>query len=91
MTLALVAIFVVALNLDGTAEVIGSFVPVMSTISMPIRLLADEAAWWEPVVAMAFTLGFCYLSISVGSKLYRRALMQTQGRVSVRQAMKISD
>lgn len=91
LTLTLVAVFVIALNLDGTAEVIGSFVPVMSTILMPIRLLAGDAAWWEPMVAMVLTLAFCYLSISFGSKLYRRALMQTQGRVSIRQAMKSSD
>lgn len=91
LTLTLVAVFVIALNLDGTAEVIGSYVPVMSTILMPIRLLAEEAAWWEPVVAMALTLAFCYASILFGSTLYRRALMQTQGRVSVRQALRISD
>ncbi len=91
LTLSLVAIFVIALNLDGKAEVIGSFVPVMSTILMPTRLLAGEAEWWEPVVALALTLAFCYVSISFGSKLYRRALMQTQGRISVRQAMKLSD
>ncbi len=91
LTLSLVAIFVIALNLDGKAEVIGSYVPVMSTILMPTRLLAGEAAWWEPMVAMALTLAFCYVSISFGSKLYRRALMQTQGRVSVWQAMKLSD
>lgn len=91
LTVTLVAVFVIALNLDGTAEVIGSYVPVMSTILMPIRLLAEEAAWWEPVVAMALTLAFCYASILFGSTLYRRALMQTQGRVSVRQALRISD
>ncbi len=91
LTLSLVAIFVIALNLDGKAEVIGSYVPVMSTILMPTRLLAGEAAWWEPMVAMALTLAFCYVSISFGSKLYRRALMQTQGRVSVWQAMRLSD
>lgn len=91
LTLSIVAIFVVALNLDGTAEVIGSFVPVMSTILMPIRLLEGETMWWEPVVAMALTLAFCWFSIWFGSKLYRRALMQTQGRVSMLQALKLSD
>ncbi len=91
LTLTLVAVFVIAVNLDGTAEVIGSYVPVMSTILMPTRLLAGEAAWWEPVASLALTIGFCYVSILFGSKLYRRALMQTQGRVSVRQAMKITD
>ncbi|MGC1208956.1 MAG: ABC transporter permease [Ornithinimicrobium sp.] len=91
LTLTLVAMFVIALNLDGFARVVGSFVPVISTILMPMRLLEGDVMWWEPVVALAVTLAFCWFTISLGSTLYRRALMQTQGRVTVRQALKLKD
>lgn len=91
LTLSLVAMFVVALNLDGFAREVGSFVPVISTILMPMRLLAGEAMWWEPAVALALTLAFCWVTISFGGTLYRRALMQTQGRVSIKQALKLKD
>ncbi len=33
----------------------------------------------------------CWVTISLGSTLYRRALMQTQGRVTIRQALKLTD
>ncbi len=91
LTLTLVVMFVVALNLDGFARVVGSFVPVISTILMPMRLLEGDVVWWEPVLALALTLAFCWFTISLGSTLYRRALMQTQGRVTVRQALKLKD
>ena len=89
LTLTLVLIFVVALNLEGVARTVGSFVPVMSTILMPMRLLDGGVGWWEPVAAFAATLAFSYLTITAGSTLYRRALMQTQGRVTLRQAMRL--
>ncbi len=91
LTMSLILIFIVALNLDGFAEVVGSYVPVMSTILMPVRLLSGEASWWEPVASLGVTLAFCYVSISFGSKLYRRALMQTQGRVTLKQALAMRD
>ena len=45
---------------EGTVRVrtIGSYLPVVSAISMPQRLLAGEAAWWEPVVSLLVTLAF---------------------------------
>ncbi|HKJ11473.1 MAG TPA: ABC transporter permease [Ornithinimicrobium sp.] len=89
LTLTLVLVFVVALNLEGAARTAGSFVPVMSTILMPMRLLEGGVGWWEPVAALAATVVFGYLTILVGSTLYRRALMQTQGRVTLRQAMRL--
>jgi ABC-2 type transport system permease protein len=89
LTLSLVLIFVVALNLDGVARTVGSFVPVMSTILMPMRLLEGGVAWWEPAAAFVATVVFSYLTITAGSTLYRRALMQTQGRVTLRQAMRL--
>ncbi len=91
LTLTLVGMFVLALNLDGFARVVGSFVPVISTILMPMRLLEGDASWWEPAVALALTVAFCWVTISLGSTLYRRALMQTQGRVSVKQALQLKD
>lgn len=91
LTFLLVAIFLIAINLDGVWEVVGSYVPVMSTIAMPVRLLEGTAAWWEPVLALALTLAFCWMTIRFGARLYRRALLQTQGRVTLRQALSLGD
>ncbi len=63
----------------------------MSTIVMPMRLLEGDAAWWEPVLALALTLGFCWLTVRLGARLYRRALLQTQGRVTFAQVLRLGD
>lgn len=91
LTLVLVVVFVVGINLDGQAQVIGSYVPVMSTILMPMRLLAGETSWWEPVVALLLTLAFCAVTILVGARLYRRSLLHTSGRLSWRKAWSAGD
>ncbi len=91
LTLVLVAIFVVGVNLDGVWQQVGSFVPVMSTILMPMRLLAGETAWWEPGVALLITLAFAACTVLAGSRLYRRSLLQTQGRVSLKAAWTSGD
>ena len=91
LTFVLVTVFVVGINLDGAARVIGSYVPVLSTILMPMRLLAGETVWWEPALALLLTLAFCSLTIAVGSRLYRRSLLHTRGRLSWRKAWTTGD
>ncbi|QDO87260.1 ABC transporter permease [Ornithinimicrobium ciconiae] len=86
LTMALVLVFIVGLSLDGAAKVIGSFVPVLSTILMPMRLLDGSAAWWEAVIALGLTVVFCFVTIGVGTRLYKRSLLQTSGRVSLKAA-----
>ncbi|MCE0486808.1 ABC transporter permease [Ornithinimicrobium sediminis] len=91
LTLGLVVVYIVAQGLDGTWSVVGSYVPVMSTFLMPIRLLEGEALWWEPVLSLAVTLAFCWMTVRFGARLYRRALLQTQGRITFRQALSLGE
>ena len=86
LTMALVLVFIVGLSLDGALKVIGSFVPVLSTILMPMRLLEGTAAWWEAVLALGVTAAFCVVTVGIGTRLYRRSLLQTSGRVSLKAA-----
>lgn len=86
LTMGLVLVFIVGLSLDGGAKVIGSFVPVLSTILMPMRLLEGTAEWWEALLALGLTGVFCFLTITIGTRLYRRSLLQTSGRVSLKAA-----
>ncbi|GAA1148408.1 ABC transporter permease [Ornithinicoccus hortensis] len=91
LTMVLVIIFVVGINLEGTAEVIASFVPVASTILMPLRILQGGVDWWEPAVALLLTLVFAALTVAAGARLYRRSLLQTSGRLSWRKAWTTGD
>lgn len=91
LTMSLVVIFIVGVNLEGVAAQVASFVPVASTILMPMRILEGDTSWWEPAVALVLTLAFAALTVRIGERLYRRALLQTQGRVSLKSAWTTRD
>ncbi|AXH96996.1 ABC transporter permease [Ornithinimicrobium avium] len=91
LTMVLVFALLGAINLDGVAREVASFVPVLSTLLMPMRILEGEVSWWQPAVALALVVGFCALTILLGSRLYRRALLHTSGRLSWRKALRLAE
>jgi ABC-2 type transport system permease protein len=86
VTMLLVAIFFGAMLLDGPAQTVLSYVPPASAILMPQRVLDGSAQWWEPWVALAILALAAGAVVLVAERLYRRSLLQTQGRLSMRQA-----
>ncbi len=78
------------LFVQGTWQVVASYVPIMSTVSMPIRLVDGSAAWWEPVIAVLITLVAAVAVMWVAERVYRRSIMQTGGRLTYRQALTLS-
>ncbi|WP_194819176.1 ABC transporter permease [Nocardia sp. XZ_19_385] len=77
--------------LSGTALTIASYVPIVSIVGMPGRLAAGTAAWWEPFIALALMAAATYGIVLIAEKIYRRGLMQTQGRLTIRQALEVED
>ena len=88
LTTLLVGALMVGFVGEGTIRTIGSYVPIISTVAMPQRLLAGEAAWWEPIVSLLLTLAFAASAVVVGERLYRRSVMQTQRRLTIREAIR---
>jgi ABC-2 type transport system permease protein len=91
LTLVTMAVFFGGFLLEGTARVIGSFVPLLSAVLMPIRLLQGEASWWQGLIALALLLATAAATVVLGERLYRRSLLQTGGRVGWRQAWRIAE
>jgi ABC-2 type transport system permease protein len=87
MTMVLMVVYVASFGLTGKALEVASFVPIASVVSMPGRLLAGDAAWWEPVLALLVMAAFSAVTIVVSERIYRRSLLQTRGRVSWKQAL----
>ncbi len=88
LTIILMLVYFVSFSLEGTARTISSFLPIVSVISMPARILGGDTAWWEPVVALLIMGAFAALTVIVGERAYRRSLMQTHGgKLSWRQAL----
>jgi ABC-2 type transport system permease protein len=91
LTMVLVAFLLLGINLEGVWRTVASFVPIMSTILMPVRVLEGGVPWWEPALALVLVALFSYLTVHLGSRLYRRALLHTSGSLSWRRAMTLED
>jgi len=91
LTMLMLVMFFGGLSLDGRGQVIASFVPPVSAVVMPKRILAGGVEWWEPLLALGLLAAFAAVTVWIGERLYRRALMQTGGRVSLRQAWAASE
>ena len=78
-------------RLDGTWREIASYVPILSTLLMPIRILEGDVTWWEPALALGLVAVFCALTIAVGSRLYQRALLHTSGSLTWRRALRLAE
>jgi len=87
LTTVLVVAMLVGVMGEGVVRTIGSYVPVVSAISMPQRLLTGDAAWWEPFLSLAVTVAFAAWTMVLGEKLYKRSILHTGRRLGVREAL----
>ncbi|GAA2179091.1 hypothetical protein GCM10009785_04390 [Brooklawnia cerclae] len=87
----LMVVYMAGFLASGTAQVVLSFVPIASSVLMPVRLVQGTVAWWEPVVALLINVAFSVLTVLLGERIYRRALLQTQGRLTYKQALALTD
>ena len=65
-----------------------SYVPFSAPVGMPIRLFFNEAAWWEPLAALALLLAACVVVIMLGAKIYENSLLKMGARVKLREALR---
>lgn len=91
LTTILMVAYMAGFLAKGTWMTVLSYVPVVSTVLMPVRLFTGEASWWEAIVALALTVAFAVVAVLFSERLYRRSLLQTQGKLSIRQAMALED
>ena len=88
LTVIIVALFG-GLFAKGQVLVIASFVPVVSSVAMPVRMLNGEVPLWETLASLALALAAAYALLRFGEKIYRRAVMQSGGALTLRKAMKL--
>ncbi|GGB30868.1 hypothetical protein GCM10011492_21720 [Flexivirga endophytica] len=88
MTALVAIVFFGGILTTGVFQAVLSFVPIFSTIAMPARVLAGDAAWWEPLVALLIALAGAYAILRFAERMYRTALMQTSHKLSFRQALR---
>lgn len=86
LTYLVMGVYFAGFLLNGTPKVIASFVPPISAVLMPMRILEGDVPLWQPILALVAMLAFAAVTIVVGERLYRRSLLQSGGRVSLKQA-----
>ncbi|MDO5618296.1 ABC transporter permease [Kocuria sp.] len=74
---------------QGPWLAVASYLPIISSIAMPVRVLEGQAQMWEPFVSLAICLAFGWLMVRLGEKIYQRAVFQGGRSLSWRQALKI--
>lgn len=91
LTMALMFVWFSAFLAKGTVLVVLSYIPPFSPVLMPMRLVQGTASWWEPVIAITLLLATAVAIVGVAERMYRRSLLQTQGKLSIRQALALTD
>ena len=91
VTIVLIAALFIGIYAKGSTLVIASFVPVISSVAMPIRLLASDVPLWEPIVSLLIAIAAAWFMVLLGERIYRRAIMQTGGALSWRKALQLED
>lgn len=91
LTLGLTLVYMAGLFSSGTLQAALSYLPVLSSVLMPQRLVAGTAQWYDLVLGLLLNLAFACVTVMAGERIYRRALLQTSGAISYRDALKLTD
>ncbi len=82
----MVALFA-GLFAKGQLLVLASFVPLVSSVAMPIRMLGEDVPWWQPVLAGLLVLLAAVALIRLGARMYEGSLLRTERRTTLREAL----
>lgn len=88
LTMILMVAYFAAFMAEGGLRTVLSYVPVVSSIIMPVRLFEGDAQWWDAALALGGNLAFAAFTIWLGARLYRSSLLQVNGMVSLRDALR---
>jgi ABC-2 type transport system permease protein len=71
--------------------VVASYVPVVSSVAMPVRMLQTSVPLWQTLVSLALSLATALLLIRLGGKIFRLAVLHTSGALGFKAALALKD
>lgn len=80
------ALLVAIQDPDGTAARIATFVPPVSPMIVPLRAALGAIEPWEIAMAVVINLAAIWLLLEFGGRVYSGAVLQTAGRMKLRDA-----
>ena len=94
VTVLLVAAFMVSFTAIGSAATtwarLVAWFPVTAPFTMPNRIAMGTSSWWDPLVAVAFTLATIAGLVVLGGRVYTGAILHTGGVLRVGDAWRAS-
>lgn len=91
LTILVMLVLFSGLFATGTVREVLSFVPPTSIVAMPMRVVEGAVPISQVLLSLGLLVAFAAVTITVGERLYRRSLLKTQGRVSLRAAWSSTD
>lgn len=85
-----ISIFVVLNDPDGIVARITSLVPPAAPMVVPMRAALGAIEWWEVLLSVLVTVAFIYGLFVLGARVYTGAVLQTGGRMKLRDAWRAS-
>lgn len=86
VTVVVMAALFGGLFATGKALTVLSFVPLVSSVAMPIRMLEGGVPLWQPIASGVVVLVSAAALVTVGARLYEGSLLQTQRRTTLKEA-----
>jgi ABC-2 type transport system permease protein len=86
MTSYFVAILGVINDPDGTVATIATFIPASAPFVVPLRAAFDAIPAWQIGLSIVITLIGIWALFTVGARVYSGAVLQTAGRMKLRDA-----
>ncbi len=86
VTMLIMVMFFGAIFADGKIVEVLAWVPPFSAILQPMRLVSGDGQWWEALISLGLLAAATFGVILVAERIYRRALMQTSGKLSYKEA-----
>jgi ABC-2 type transport system permease protein len=85
-----VAIFSVINDPSGVVARVATFIPASAPFVVPLRAAFDAIEPIEVVLAMAITIAAIWVLFSIGARVYAGAVLQTAGRIKIRDAWRMA-
>src|SRR5699024_9440950 len=87
----LMAALFVGILAQGTVLKIASFVPLVSSVAMPVRLVAGDVPLWQPALSLAIAVATAIPLGRVGERFCSRAMRHGAAAVTWHRAFRLEE
>ncbi|MFH8386564.1 ABC transporter permease [Kitasatospora sp. NPDC018058] len=83
LQMIIMATYMVSIVGKGAVVTVASYVPIAATVTMPSRIFAGTAAWWEIATSLVIAALFAAVTIRIAARAYRSSVLHTGSRLSL--------